>query len=191
MKFFATAFAALVLFVNAGKKPSVIKVDPAKSSITWTGKKVTGEHSGTIAVKEGQLLVDGGKLVGGNFTVDMTSLKVTDVKDEKMNGKLVGHLTSDDFFGTSANPTSTLTITKVTPKGGIDYEITGNLSIKGKTNPITFPATYDAKTGVGTAKVVIDRSKYDIKYGSKSFFDNLGDKAIYDEFELDVKLATK
>lgn len=190
IKFFAAALAATVLFVNAGKKPVPVKVDAAKSTVNWLGKKVTGQHSGTIALKEGQLLLDGKKLVGGSFTMDMTTLAVTDVKDEKMNGKLKGHLSSDDFFGVANYPTSTLKITKVTPKGGNAYEVTGDLTIKGKTAPVTFPATVDPKAGTATAKITIDRSKYDIKYGSKSFFDNLGDKAIYDEFELDVTLAT-
>lgn len=191
VKFFAAALAAGILFVNAAKKPTPVKVDAAKSSVTWLGKKVTGEHTGTIALKDGQLLMDGGKLVGGNFTMDMTTLQVTDVKDEKMNAKLKGHLQNDDFFSVATHPTSTLKITKVTPKGGNNYEVTGDLTIKGKTNPVTFPATVDSKTGVGTAKIKIDRAKYDIRYGSKSFFDNLGDKAINDDFELDVNLATK
>ncbi|PMD97019.1 lipid-binding protein [Siphonobacter sp. BAB-5405] len=190
VKFFAAALAATMLFVNAGKKPTPVKVDTAKSSVIWLGKKVTGEHTGTIALKDGQLLLDGGKLVGGNFTMDMSTLKVTDVKDEKMNTKLKTHLEGEDFFGVANHPTSTMKITKVTPKGGNNYDVTGDLTIKGKTNAVTFPATVDPKTGTGTAKIKIDRSKYDIRYNSKSFFDNLGDKVIYDDFELDVNLAT-
>lgn len=162
------------------------KVDVAKSSVKWLGKKVTGEHFGTINVKEGALDVNGGKVTGGKVVIDMNSIVSTDVKDAGMNGKLVGHLKSDDFFGVATFPTAELVITKV--EGNNFF---GNLTIKGTTNPVSFTATSakDGKATVYTGTMTIDRSKYNVKYGSKSFFEGLGDKVIYDEFTLDFSLV--
>lgn len=162
------------------------KVDVAKSSVKWLGKKVTGQHSGSISVKEGSLEVANGKVTGGKVVIDMQSLVVEDVKDAGMNGKLVGHLKSDDFFGVATYPSADLVITKV--EGNT---FSGNLTIKGITNPTSFTAvaSKDGKSTVYTGTITIDRSKYNVKYGSNSFFDNLGDKAIYDEFTLDFSLV--
>ena len=162
------------------------KVDTSKSSVKWLGKKVTGEHFGSISVKEGSLEVSKGKVTGGKVVIDMTSLVVEDVKDAGMNGKLVGHLKSDDFFGVATFPTSELVVTKV---DGSTFS--GNLTIKGITNPTVFTATSstEGKTTTYKGTITIDRSKYNVKYGSKSFFDNLGDKVIYDEFTLDFSLV--
>lgn len=166
------------------------KVDAAKSSVKWLGKKVTGEHFGTIAVKEGSLEVANGKVTGGKVVIDMQSLAVEDIKDAGMNGKLVGHLKSDDFFGVASFPTSELVVTKAESNGN-SHTFTGNLTIKGITNPATFTATSakDGKSTVYKGVLTIDRSKYNVRYGSNSFFDNLGDKAIYDEFTLDFSLV--
>jgi polyisoprenoid-binding protein YceI len=162
------------------------KVDVAKSAVKWLGKKVTGEHTGTIALKEGTLEVNGGKVTGGKVVIDMNSIVDTDLTDAGMNGKLVGHLKSDDFFGVTAFPTAELVITKVE---GSNFS--GNLTIKGVTNPTSFTATAskDGKSTVYKGTITIDRSKYNVRYGSKSFFDNLGDKVIYDEFTLDFSLV--
>ena len=162
------------------------KVDVAKSSVKWLGKKVTGEHSGTINIKEGNLEVANGKVTGGKVVIDMSTLANTDLTDAGMNGKLVGHLKSDDFFGVATYPTAELVITKV--EGNT---FSGNLTIKGTTNPASFTATSakDGKTTVYKGTLTVDRSKYNVKYGSKSFFDNLGDKVIYDEFTLDFSLV--
>ncbi len=165
------------------------KVDVAESVVTWKGQKVTGSHEGTIKIKEGQLEYDHDVLKGGMFTIDMTSIACTDLKPGGAE-KLVGHLNSDDFFGIATYPTATFKITKVV-KGDTagDYTITGDLTIKEKTNPITFNAT--AGGNVANATLKVDRTKYDIKYGSGSFFDNLGDKTIYDDFDLTINLVTK
>ena len=166
------------------------KVDTTKSSIKWLGKKVTGEHFGTIAVKEGNLEVANGKVTGGKVVIDMQSLVVEDVKDAGMNAKLTGHLKSDDFFSVASFPTAELVVTKVESNGN-SHTFSGNLTIKGITNPATFTATSskDGKNTVYAGKLTIDRSKYNVKYGSKSFFDNLGDKVIYDDFTLDFNLV--
>jgi polyisoprenoid-binding protein YceI len=167
------------------------KVDLAKSTMLWNGKKVTGEHSGNIKVKDGAFVVDGNKVTGGEFTFDMTSITDTDIADATYNAKLIGHLKGDDFFSTTKHPTSTFKITKVTPKGGDVYDVTGNMTIKGITNAITFPATVKV-TPAGIAadgKATIDRTKFDIRYGSKSFFESIGDKAIHDDFTVEMKLV--
>ena len=161
------------------------KIDVSKSKITWKGYKVTGSHEGTIALKSGTIEIEDDKLVGGNFTMDMTSITTTDMEGEYAK-KLDGHLKSDDFFGVKNHPTATLNITSAKLKGKNVYSITADLSIKGKTHPITFEMSlYGSKA---TAYLKIDRTKYDIKYGSSSFFDGLKDKAIYDEFDLSVDL---
>ncbi|MCX2586385.1 MULTISPECIES: YceI family protein [unclassified Pedobacter] len=170
-------------------KPVAYTVDPAKSTITWVGKKVTGSHNGTIALQSGTLNVDGKKVTGGTFTIDMNS-----IKDADGSAKLEGHLKADDFFGTAKFPTSTFVITKVAGSGAA-LTVTGNLTIKGITKPVTFPATVavnaDGTVSALAGKILVDRTKYDIRYGSKSFFDSIGDKAIDDNFEIGVKLVAK
>lgn len=173
------------------KKATTYKVNPAKSNLAWLGKKVTGQHNGYIQLKEGSLAIEKGKLTGGEFLIDMATITCEDLKDEATNQKLIGHLKSDDFFGVSAYPTSKLEIKKVTPKGGDQYEIMGHLTIRDKTNPVTFPATVKVNGDEvsANAEITVDRSKYNVKYGSGSFFDNLGDKMIYDDFTLTVNLV--
>lgn len=162
------------------------KVDIAQSKINWVGKKVTGQHSGTINIKEGNLIFNGKKLAGGNFTVDMTSINTTDLKAGEGKEKLDGHLKADDFFGVEANPTATLVFKSIGVKGKNVYTVNADLTIKGITKPITFDITVNKNDA--TAKLSVDRTKYDIKYGSGSFFEGLGDKAISDNFDLVVNL---
>ena len=173
-------------------------VDPAASDLTWNGKKVGGEHSGNITLQGGELLVAGNEVVGGEFTIDMASITNTDLTDAKYNADLVGHLKSDDFFGVEQHPTANFKINSVSPianaaAGQPNYNVEGDLTIKGKTNPVSFPATVAVENGVATAKadVIVDRAKYDVKYGSKSFFDNLGDKVIDDNFTVSLDITAK
>jgi polyisoprenoid-binding protein YceI len=171
-------------------------VQPQLSKLGWEGKKVGGQHNGTIALKEGTVQVKGGQLVGGTFVVDMTSIKNTDLTDADYNAKLVGHLKTDDFFGVDKYPTATFVITSVKPlKGdaqGNNAQVTGNLTIKGKTNPVSFPAKVGVKDGVASASgvAIIDRSKYDVKYGS-TLFGAAADKAIDDNFTLSFNVIAK
>jgi len=185
-------FGLLVLAVSLSTASfaGTQKVDASKSTVKWLGKKVTGEHFGSIAVKEGSLEVANGKVSGGKVVIDMASLTVEDIKDAGTNGKLVGHLKSDDFFGVATFPTAELVVTKV-ENNGSNHTFSGNLTIKGITNPATFTATSskDGKSTVYKGTLTIDRTKYNVRYGSKSFFDNLGDKAIYDDFSLDFSLV--
>jgi polyisoprenoid-binding protein YceI len=167
--------------------PITKNVNVASSTIGWKAYKVTGMHEGFIKLKSGSLKFDGETLVGGELVVDMTTIDCTDLKGNG-KGKLEGHLKSDDFFGVAKNPTSTIKFTKVAKRGPVgEYKITANITIKNITKEIKFNAV--AKAGVGTASVKLDRADFDIKYGSGSFFDNLGDKTIYDEFDLTVSLT--
>ena len=181
----AIALALTVVFSTLSVTAQTKKVDASKSSINWVGKKVTGQHNGTVSVKEGTLIFRGDKLAGGNFTVDMPTLTCTDLSGDSQ-GKLNGHLKSEDFFGTEKFSTSTLVFKTVAAKGKNIYAITADLTIKNSTHPVAFDITVNGNTATTAFKV--DRTKYDIKYGSGSFFDNLGDKAISDDFELAVAL---
>ncbi|MFD0976938.1 YceI family protein [Salinimicrobium gaetbulicola] len=181
-----TAAAPVLIFSMVSFTTIKKNVDVKASTVEWTGKKVTGAHTGTIQLKDGFVnLTEEGELIGGEFEMDMNSIVVTDLTGEYKT-KLEGHLNSDDFFGVENYATSKLVITDVTSQKGNMYTVTGDLTIKGKTEPVTFDM--EVKDNSATAKVVIDRTKYGIRYGSGSFFDNLGDKTINDNFTLDVNL---
>ncbi|MFD2518897.1 YceI family protein [Salinimicrobium flavum] len=180
--------AAPVLILTTLSFTSIKKeVDIKASTVEWTGKKITGaSHTGNIQLKEAYLnLSEEGELIGGEFVMNMNSIVVTDLTGEYKT-KLENHLNDDDFFGVSKYPTSKLVITDVEPKGNNLYEVTGNLTIKGKTEPVTFEMKVEE--GSATATVSIDRTKYGIRYGSGSFFSNLGDNTINNKFMLDVNL---
>lgn len=161
------------------------EVNAEKSTVTWKAYKVTGSHTGTVALQQGALIFDNGQLSGGEFTVDMTTLTATDLEGE-WKDKLVGHLKSDDFFSVEKHQLSTLVFTQVKATGKNSYEITADLTIKGITHPVTFDLSVYGSKANATLKV--DRAQYDIRFGSGSFFDNLGDKTIYDEFDMVVDL---
>lgn len=166
------------------------KLDPAKSKIEWVGKKVTGQHNGTLQVQSGSVTLDQGQVKSGDFVIDMQSIKVLDIQDPGPNAKLTNHLKSDDFFSVAGNPTSQFKITsaKGTAPGKVD--VTGNLTIKGITHPVTIPATLHQEGDKLSAKgeLKVDRTLFDVKYGSGKFFQGLGDKLISDEFELKLDL---
>jgi polyisoprenoid-binding protein YceI len=179
---------AIALFVAFGTTVATAqskKINVEKSTINWNAKKVTGEHSGTVNLQDGTLIFKKGKVAGGNFTVDMTSVNTTDLSGE-WKGKLDGHLKSADFFSTEKFKTSTLVFKKIATKAAGVYTVTADLTIKGITNPVTFDLAVKGNTASSVVK--IDRTKYDIKYGSKSFFESIGDKAINDDFDLTVNL---
>jgi polyisoprenoid-binding protein YceI len=186
MKNYKSIALALVAFVSFATTAQTKKVDAAKSTINWVGKKVTGSHEGTINIKDGSLIFKGKKLAGGSFTVDMTTINTTDLEG-KSKSSLDGHLKSDDFFGTENFPTANLVIKKIADKGNGVYGINADLTIKGKTNTVGFEIT--VTDNLATADLKVDRTKYDITYKSGNFFSDLGDKVIYDEFELKVRLV--
>lgn len=160
-------------------------VNTTKSAAVWTGKKFGGAHTGTIQLQEGNLDFKEDKISGGSFKMNMDSLVVTDL-DGEMKEKLEGHLKSDDFFSTTSFPTADLKITSIEKEKEGVYNATASLTIKGITNPINFQLL-EAGDKL-TATLTIDRSKYNVKYGSKSFFKGLGDNFIYDNFEVKVTL---
>jgi polyisoprenoid-binding protein YceI len=189
MKTITFLISAFVLLVTSPVIAQSAKVDVDKSTVKWFATKVTGSHNGTIKIKSGELVLKQNSFVSGNFIIDMNSIVDSDLSDAGYNQKLVGHLKSDDFFAVATYPEAKLVILKSTEFKGNKAIVQANLTIKAKTNQITFDAV---KTAQGyQAKIVVDRSKYDVKYGSNSFFDNLGDKAISDEFTLDVDLVVK
>lgn len=190
------AIIALVAFSFSAIAGDEYKVNTKSSKLEWLAKKVTGQHNGVIDIKSGGLTFNGNKLAGGNFVINMTSIKVLDLEaGSKMNTKLTGHLNSADFFDTANYGEASFKITSVKKSKGDkgNYNITGDLTIKGKTNSISFPAmvTKDGDKASAKADIVFDRSKFDVRYGSNSFFDNLGDKAIYDDVQMTVNLVTE
>ena len=177
--FFMTAFNPI--------KDDIYTVDVERSTIEWSAKKVGGGHTGTVKIADGNLIYTGKALKSGSFQMNMSSITSD-------NARVTNHLKSDDFFSTEKNPMSKFEITKVTSAGADRVNITGNLSIKGFTHPVTFPATVKQQKGVLVAVasgIRVDRTKYDIKFRSKTFFGDIGDKAIDDEFELSINLTAK
>ena len=192
------ASAAKVAPAKTAAADPAYKLQPQLSTLGWEGKAVTHGHNGTMQFSTGELLVKGNTIVGGTVTVDMKTLKATDIKDAESQGKFVGHMSSDDFFGVEKFPTSTFKIVSVTPikgaaKDADNATIAGDMTIKGVTQRISFPAKVGVKDGVAaaTGKVTIDRTKFGLKYGSKSFFESIGDKAIYDNFDLTFNVIAK
>lgn len=197
MKKVSAIFQAILLtvaFVGISFTSTTIdyyNVDVSQSQLSWKAYKVTGEHSGIVNLKSGNLQFDNGVLQGGSFIIDMASISNTDLSG-KMKDKLEGHLKSDDFFGVEKYPTASFVITKVISRGTPgDYKVIGNLTIKNTTKEIKFltKVTEEGAKMVADADITIDRADYDIRYGSGSFFDNLGDRTIYDDFEINVKLV--
>jgi len=156
-----------------------------ESIIKWNAYKVTGQHYGFIQLKEGTLRFENDHLVGGRFTVDMNSLTVEDLKGMKKK-TLTKHLKSKDFFGVKNHPTSSLIFTEVL-KTKNTYHITAHLTIKEITKPVSFDMRIQGNKV--TTKLKINRTHYNIKYRSSSFFDNLKNKAIYDDFDLEISLT--
>ena len=182
-----SASAVLLFAFTNPVKTETFTVDAQRSSIDWIGRKVTGQHIGKINISSGELVYSGTALKGGSFAADMTSLTSD-------NNKLTGHLKTADFFSVDKNPISKFVITNVTFTGADRVNVTGNLTIKGITESLSFPASVKKKGNAVVAVangVKVNRTKYDIRYGSKSFFNDIGDKAIDDEFELTINLVAK
>lgn len=186
MKVIKLFLAAVIISVSSSVYAQE-SVDIEKSGIKWNGKKIGGEHHGYIQLKNGTLEIKNNKIAKGKFIVDMTTITNEDIDNENFKKKLIDHLKSDDFFGVEKYPESTFVVTKSTEFSGGKATVTGKLTIKENTEEITFDVKKNGH--VYTATLKIDRSKFDVRYGSKSFFDDLGDKAIDDIFILDVKIV--
>jgi polyisoprenoid-binding protein YceI len=194
MKHTNTFFALVALFaisLFSASWAETYTVVPSKTNLKWTGTKAVGEHYGSLKVQSGNLVLEGNSVKSGEFTIDMNSLTVDDMEPGEWHDKLLGHLKADDFFATNKYSSAKFVITNVKSEYG-NMVITGDLTIKGKTHPVTFATTLNTQgnTSIFNAKITVNRIKYGIEYSSGSFFENLGDKLIHDNFTIDLKLVT-
>jgi polyisoprenoid-binding protein YceI len=174
-------------------KDRKFKIVAAQSNIDWIGRNVTGAHNGTIAIKEGTLVLNDDKLTGGKFIVDTTSIKVLDIMDPATNAQFAGHLASDDFFASDEYPEALFVITSAETSGNKVYSISGNLTIKGITHPINFSGMLNVSDNTlnASGKIIVDRTRYGMKFRSGNFFKDLGDTPICNDFELNVSITAK
>lgn len=192
------ALLAVLLVFTLSANATNYSIDTKSSKLKWKGEKVVGKHFGTVEIKNGSVTLDNNKMTG-NFDIDMTSIVSEDLKDNKdSHGKLVGHLKSDDFFSVDKHPTAKFTLKKAdkySPEKGQDYNymVTGDLTIKGITNEVRFPAKINMSGNNfnAYASFTIDRTKWNVKYKSGSIFDGLGDAAIYDDIKFELHLNGK
>ncbi|HCM41851.1 MAG TPA: YceI family protein [Candidatus Omnitrophota bacterium] len=179
-----------LFFVQTAVFAETHAVQADASEVRWTATKVTGKHFGIIKVSSGEIEFTDGQFSGGQAVIDVGTMAVTDIQDEKMNAKLLNHLKSADFFDAESFPSATIKITGVKVISENLYDVTADLTIKNTTHPVDFKAMV-AKTAEGiqaTAMITVDRTLYDIRYGSGKFFENLGDKTIHDNFTLEVSV---
>lgn len=186
-----TGTIALVAFLAMQVFAADFKLDKSNSKVKWVGKKVAGEHYGTIDLASGNLEVEDNKVKSGTFRMDMTTIVNEDISNESMNKKLVGHLKSDDFFSVDKHPVAILVLKEIKHKNGNTYSFTGDLTIKEITRPVTFDAEmkFSGNKLEASGKMEVDRTLYDIRYGSGKFFSGLGDNLIYDTFTLDFNVV--
>jgi polyisoprenoid-binding protein YceI len=192
MKTKITSLIILLQFAIIGAFAQTFTVDASKSTLNWKAEKITGFHEGTIGIKSGTLKIENGKITSGSFVINMSTIVDTDLTDAEYNAKLIGHLKSPDFFDVAKFPEAIFTITKPVDVSKSVTEVHGNLAIKGISKPLTFKTVIkkDGNSYVFNANsIVVDRTVYNIKYGSGTFFSDLGDKVIYDEFTLKLKLV--
>jgi polyisoprenoid-binding protein YceI len=184
MKTFLT-ISLLAFSTSSFAKPQSYKIDAGASKATWEGSKPGGKHSGELKLKSGDFLLEKGELKGGQIEIDMTSIVNKDISDPALNSKLVGHLKNDDFFSVEKHPTSSLKVTKVEKKDGLTM-VSGELTIKGITKPVSFPVDLkvNKKSIQAKGEITVDRTLYDIRYRSLKFFSDLADKVIHDEFKV-------
>lgn len=188
--------------IELGEVPDevdIFKFQPTQSEVAWKGQNILGDsHNGTISVKKGEFYVYNGQLLGGHVDIDMTSIVVLDIEDPGMNGRLKGHLESDDFFSVATHPIAIIEFAEFqkiegAASGEPNYRVLGNLTIKGITHGIAFDAVIDMAENKISAKsdLVFDRSKYEVRFGSGKFFDNLGDNLILDDINLNVEVVAQ
>ena len=186
---FALSLVTLFAFAT---KPHIdnVRIDTEGSKIKWVGSKVASSHEGNVNIAKGALSIDHGTLVGGEIAIEMNSISCTDIESESKNKYLVDHLKNEDFFNTKAFPLAFIKITEAMRGKGNLYVIVADLTIKGITHPIKFEATVNINglNVLANAEIKIDRTKWDVKYGSGSFFEDLGDKMILDEIKFDILL---
>lgn len=167
-------------------------VDTMQSVVAWKGSMQIGPnyHRGNVYLSQGELMVENGQLTGGTVEVNMGT-----IEDEKhgSDNNLIKHLKDPDFFDVKKFPFSTIVISKVEPIDDTHKKITANLTIKNITQPVSFPAEVEIKDGIVKAhgKLVIDRTKWDVRYKSGKFYDLLADQTMSDSIEFDMKVVAK
>jgi polyisoprenoid-binding protein YceI len=182
--------------LEPGEKPdnAIVKtLDKSQSKVAWEGTKVTGKHDGTIGVSSGELYLVDNQLVGGNIVLDMTRIVVLDLEDPSTNARLQGHLESDDFFSIATYPEAYFEMARLVKiedatEGEPNYTISGNLTIKDITHGISFPAHVKVEDGKVHARADfdLDRTRWDVRFGSGRFFEGLGDNLIHDNFNIQL-----
>jgi polyisoprenoid-binding protein YceI len=174
------------------------QIDVENSRVEWTGRNLTGAHSGTIKLREGTIEIVGGRPVRGSFTLDMHSIANADIEDGDLRRMLVNHLKSDDFFDVQHFPDAEFRLTRVSPlpdakPGNPNFDVSGELMIKGIRRDITFRAIL-AETSEGLlaadGHLDIDRTHWNVLYGSGKFYEKLGKHLVHDEVSLGLKLVT-
>lgn len=166
------------------------QIQKSSSTVNWTGKKVLGLHTGSINIAGGYIEVKENQLTGGEVQIDMTSIVITDIEDKKTYKEFLDHLLSADFFSVDKFKTAKLVIAGSSKTDNGKFKVDGTLAIKDISHPVSFMATIDIFTDYlhSLGEIVIDRTLYNIRYGSGKFIANLGDKLIYDDFILQFKL---
>lgn len=186
--------AVLVTFVSFGQVANeTYVVDKKESILTWKCAYQfvpQNNHNGFVNVSKGNLTIENGRPVGGLVEVDMNT--ISDERHDSDND-LIEHLKSADFFDVEKFPVSKFAIKRVVSAGHDSIKVIGSLMIKNITHEIVFPAKIEAKAGVVNAngKVTIDRSKWDVRYGSGKFFANLADDTISDFIEIEMKIVAR
>ena len=176
-----------LLLVTGSVMAQQMTLNTADSAIQWSGAKITGDsHSGSLKFKSGTIEFTNGTPSGGQMVVDMPSMVCEDLSGEYAQN-LIGHLMSDDFFSVESHPTASLNITGATAADNGAFNVTADLTIKGITHPTSFTLMPD--NGNWKASLTFDRAKYDVRFGSGSFFENLGDKLILDDVTLETTLV--
>ena len=169
-----------------------VAIDTKESVVAWKGSMVIGSnsHTGYVYISKGELMIENGQLKGGTVEVDMNT---TEDESNRSDNNLIKHLKGPDFFDVTMFPFSTIVITRVASINAEEKEITGNLTIKGIIHPVTFPARMEVKDGIvkASGKLVIDRTKWNVRYRSGKFYDNLADKAIADPIEFNIQIVAK
>lgn len=185
--------AALMLAAPGLVLAETYQVVPEESIVEWEGTKITGRHNGTVEVESGEIVIEDGYFAGGSAVIDMSTITVLDIEDPDTNQKLVDHLKSDDFFGVAEHPTATLEIDTVSGGDGGVYDVVGRFTIKGTSRPVNFQAEVIEEDGQvwAEADITLDRTDFDVRYGSGKFFDNLGDRLIHDDFVLTVGIVAE
>lgn len=196
MKVFKSIVAAAALLVSTSLVAETYQLDSKNSKLNWTGSKVLvdSKHTGTVDIKNGQIEFGKDGPTSALVVVDMKTIKNEDVKDPEYNKKLVGHLKSADFFDVEKHPEATLKVNSFKKNGASNYDLAGDLTIKGITKPVTLKAKTVSEKGAVSrivADLEFDRSEFDVRYGSGKFFQNLGDKVISDKIQIQVEMVGK